>query len=295
MVRILRRELLVPDTHLLVVEAPQVARKVQPGQFIMLRPDETGERIPLSVADFDREAGTVTSVFLEAGATTMKLAQLNAGDTLPTYMGPLGSPSEIALAGPLGEPGTVVCCGGCYGIGALLPIARAHKALGNRVISILEAHSEWLLYWREQHEAVADEVHLMTSDGTAGGQGLSFDLVRAWLGQGRRIDLVHAIGCTFMMERNNAVLPDDLPLRVALNPVMVDGTGMCGGCRCVVGGERKFACVDGPEFDGHAVDWPALLSRRKSYRAQEINALRRHESRGFLSSSAGSDNQGGPA
>jgi len=284
MYEILERRQLVPDTHLLTVRAPHVARKVEAGQFIILRPDENSERIPLSVADWDREAGTVTNIFLEAGATTMKLARLNAGDTLPTYMGPLGTPSAI-------EPvGTVVCCGGCYGLGAVYPIVRAHQAAGNRVITILEAHTEWLLYWVERHRALTDEVHLVTSDGTSGRKGLSFDVLRDLVAGGLHVDLVHAVGCTYMMQTNTLLaIEADLHIKVALNPVMVDGTGMCGGCRCSVDGQQKFACVDGPEFDGRVVDWERLQARRKSYRAHELATLRRFESRGFLSSSRGEE------
>lgn len=280
MYRIIEHRQLVPDTHLLTIEAPEVAKRAKAGQFVILRPDERSERIPLSIADWDPAAGTVTSVFLEAGATTMKLAGLQTGGTIPTYLGPLGTPSEIKPCG------TVVCCGGCYGIGALLPLVRAHKAVGNTVIAVLEAHSAWLLYWLDKHEAVADEVVVMTSDGTAGRKGLSFDYLAERLFAGEPIDQVHAVGCTFMMQRNSLVaLEHHLGIRVALNPVMVDGTGMCGGCRCAVGGERKFACVDGPEFDGVEVDWAGLVQRKQAYRHQEIENLRRHESRGFLGSS----------
>lgn len=286
MVRILERSDLVPDHHLLVVEAPQVARTVQPGQFVILRPDEQSERIPVSVSDFDREAGTVTCVFLEAGATTMKLARLNAGDTLPTFMGPLGTPSDVGPVGRDGGPGTVVCCGGCYGIGAVYPLVRAYKEAGNRVVSVLEAHSHWLLYWVDKHRAVADEVHVVTSDGSSGRKGLSFDLLQEWAAQKRPMHRIHAVGCTFMMSQATAAVESlDAEFKVALNPVMVDGTGMCGGCRCSVNGEKKFACVDGPEFDGRGVDWDGLVARRRAYRAQELAALRRHESRGFLLSS----------
>lgn len=281
MYQILERRLLVPDTHLLRVHAPHVARHVQAGQFIILRPDEQGERIPLSVAGWDREAGTVTCVFLEAGASTMGLARLSAGETLPTFQGPLGTPSAV-------EPvGTVVLCGGCYGIGALLPLARAHRAAGNRVVTVLEAHSQWQLYWVDEHRAACDQLHLVTSDGSSGVRGLSFDVVLDLLDTGQPVDLLQAVGCTFMMQRNSLLaIERAFSIRVALNPIMVDGTGMCGGCRCSVGGERKFACVDGPEFDGRKVDWDALVARRKSNREAELASLRRYESRGFLSSSA---------
>lgn len=287
MYEIIERRQLVPDTHVLTVHAPHVARKVQAGQFIILRPNEEGERIPLSVADWDREAGTVTNIFLEAGATTMELAKLNAGDTLPTYMGPLGTPSTIELGK------TAVVCGGCYGIGASYPIVRAYHEAGNPVLSLLEAHSTWLLYWVERHESVADRVYLSTSDGSRGRKGLSFDVLAELLDEGLEVGAVHAVGCTFMMQQHSLVAEHgDLNLKVALNPVMVDGTGMCGGCRCTVDGEQKFACVDGPEFDGRLVDWNKLQARRRSYTAQEVAALMRHESRGFLQSSGGQERHG---
>jgi ferredoxin--NADP+ reductase len=180
----------------------------------------------------------------------------------------------------------VVCLGGCYGIGALYPVARAHRDAGNHVVSILEAHTQWMLYWQERHQAVADEVYLATSDGSAGHRGLAFDLLQTMVETGRQVDQVYAVGCTFMMQSAARLAEDkDLSLKVALNTVMVDGTGMCGGCRCTVDGEPKFACVNGPEFDGRAVDWEVLLKRRRAYRAQEIASLRRYESRGHLLSS----------
>lgn len=272
MYRILKREVIVPNTHLLTVEAPKVAAKVQPGQFIILRPDEESERIPLSVADWDSEAGSVTSVFLEVGATTSKLARLNAGDTIPTYAGPLGRPAEI------GHYGTVVCCAGCYGIGAIYPIVRALKAQGNRVIAILEAHSEFLLYWEKRFAEASDTVITTTTDGTSGRRGLSDVPLKRLLASGEKVDRVITFGCTFIMQMNSELTRAyGIPTRVSLNPIMIDGTGMCGVCRCTVGGETKFACVDGPEFDGHAVDWKLLASRRRGYIEDEVQAIRSHE------------------
>ena len=280
MYEIVERRQIVPDHHVLTIRAPHVAAKVQPGQFIMLRGDEDGERVPLSVADFDREAGTVTSVFLEAGAATMKLARLETGGTIPTYMGPLGTASEVE------HVGTVVLMGGCYGIGALYPLARAHKEVGNHVIMISEAHSGWLLYWAEKFKPLVDEYHEMTSDGSTGERGLSFDKLAELLDAGLKPDLVYSIGCTFLMSTTAELAEQrDLNLKVSLNTVMVDGTGMCGGCRCLVDGGNKFACVDGPEFDGRAVDWEGLMARRRAYRPQEAATLRRLETTGRLASS----------
>ena len=272
MYKILRREMIIPNMHLLVVEAPHVARKVQAGQFIILRPDENGERIPLSVADWDRETGAVTSVFLEVGATTSKLARLHAGETIPTYAGPLGKPTEIDLYG------TVVCAGGCYGIGAIYPIIRALKRAGNRVIALIEAHSDFLLYWEDRIREVADLVYVTTTDGTKGEKGLSDVPLRRLIESGERIDRVITVGCTFIMQMNSEITrPYGIPTKVSLNPIMIDGTGMCGGCRCKVWGETKFACVDGPEFDGHAVDWKVLISRRRAYIDDETRAIRLRE------------------
>jgi ferredoxin--NADP+ reductase len=272
MYKILQREMIIPNMHILTVEAPHVARKVKAGQFIILRPDERGERIPLSVADWDRKTGAVTSVFLEVGTTTSKLARLNAGETIPTYAGPLGKPTEID------SYGTVICAGGCYGIGAIYPIIRALKEAGNRVIALIEAHSDFLLYWEDRLRQAADQVYVTTTDGTKGEKGLSDVPLRRLILSGERVDRVITIGCTFIMQMNSEITrPYGIPTKVALNPIMIDGTGMCGGCRCAVGGETKFACVDGPEFDGHAVDWKVLVNRRRAYTDDEITTMRLRE------------------
>jgi NAD(P)H-flavin reductase len=263
---IVEQRMLVPNLNVLTVHAPAVAQKIQPGQFIILRADDHGERMPLTVADWDREAGTVSCIFMQVGISTHKLAALQAGDTLPTYVGPLGRPLEMK------NFGTVVLSGGCYGIGSLYPAARELKAQGNKVIVVVEARSSFLLYWVEKFRAVADEVIVATFDGSRPGKkGEGPEVLRQFLASGKQtVDRIYAIGCTFMMYETARLTKEfNIKTIVSLNPIMIDGTGMCGACRVVVGGQTKFACVDGPDFDAHQIDWDLLLSRRKPYLAQE--------------------------
>jgi len=264
---VLKREPLAPNLQLLMVRAPVVASKIQPGQFVIVRADEQGERIPLTVADWDREEGWVSCVVMQVGTSTHKLGHLQAGDVLPTFVGPLGKPLE------LDRWGTVVCAGGCYGIGAIYPVARALKARGNRVISLVEGRSKFLLYWLDRLETVSDRILVSTKDRSIGDKEYCFGLVRNLLASGEQIDRVFAIGCTFMMsEMADATRPFGVNTVVSLNPIMIDGTGMCGACRVAVGGETKFACVDGPDFDAHQVDWDLLLARRKAYLGPETDS-----------------------
>ena len=266
---ILEQRMLVPNVNVLTVHAPAVARKIQPGQFIILRADEHSERIPLTVADWDREAGTVTCIFMQVGTSTQKLGAAKPGDRLPTFVGPLGHPMELE------NFGTVVLTGGCYGIGALYPAARKLKELGNTVIAMVEARGSFLLYWVDKYRPIADEVIISTFDGSKPGKKGEGPLHLAdLLASGRHVDRIFALGCTFMMyETAKATQPFGVKTIVSLNPIMIDGTGMCGACRVVVGGETKFACVDGPDFDAHQVDWELLLSRRKPYIESEAASL----------------------
>lgn len=269
-VTVVKREPLVPNLQLLTVRAPTVASKIQPGQFVILRADEHGERIPLTVADWDRDEGTVSCVFLQVGTSTYKLGNLNAGDRLATFVGPLGKALE------LDRQGTVLCAGGCYGIGSIYPIARALKEKGNRVISLIEGRSSFLLYWQERLEAVSDRVMIATRDGSLGEKNGYPNMVGTLLASGEDVDRVIAIGCTFMMyEMAETTRPFEVKTIVSLNPIMIDGTGMCGACRVLVGDETKFACVDGPDFDAHQVDWDLLLSRRKAYLGPETDSADR--------------------
>jgi NAD(P)H-flavin reductase len=267
---VLKREPLVPNLQLLTVRAPVVASKIQPGQFVIVRADEHGERVPLTVADWNREEGWVSVVFMQVGTSTYKLGHLKAGDVLPTFVGPLGKPLE------LDRWGTVVCAGGCYGIGSIYPVARALKEKGNRVIALIEGRSKFLLYWLDRLEAVSDRVLISTKDRSVGNNGYCPRLVEDLLASGEHVDRVIAIGCTFMMyEMAEATRPFAVKTIVSLNPIMIDGTGMCGACRVSVGGETKFACVDGPDFDAHQVDWDLLLARRKAYLGPETDSAER--------------------
>jgi NAD(P)H-flavin reductase len=272
--KILEKQELVPNIHLIKVEDPAVARKAKPGQFVIITVDEKGERIPLTIADWDREDGSITIVFMEVGTTTQRLALFNVGDSIYSLVGPLGIPTHIE------KFGTVVCVGGCYGIGAMMPIARAMKEAGNTVISVIEARSKYLLYWEEELKRVSDQVLVSIGDGSHAPERWIPDQVRSIIDRGGTIDLVIAFGCTYMMKLC-AETTKDLGIKtvVHLSSIMVDGTGMCGCCRVSVGGETKFACVDGPEFDGHLVDWDVLLARQRGYQEQEIQALQEWESR----------------
>lgn len=266
-VAVLAREPLAPNLQLLTVRAPLVASKIQPGQFVIIRADEYAERIPLTVADWDREKGTVSCVFMQVGTSTYKLGRLKAGDVVPTFVGPLGKPLE------LDRWGTVVVAGGCYGIGSIYPVARALKEKGNRVISLIEGRSKFLLYWLDKLEAASDRVVVSTRDRSMGTSVDGPNAVKDLIGSGERIDRVIAIGCTFMMyQMAEATRPFAVKTIVSLNPIMIDGTGMCGACRVSVAGETKFACVDGPDFDGHQVDWGLLLTRRKAYLGPETDS-----------------------
>jgi ferredoxin--NADP+ reductase len=270
MYEVIERRMIVPNLHTFTVKAPDVAEAVEPGNFVILRPDEYGERIPLSVADWDREAGTITSIFMQVGGTTAKLARLKAGDSIPTCAGPLGKETEIK------DYGTVLCIGGCYGIGSIYPVARALKEAGNRVYTILEARSSFLLYWQDKFSEVSDRVIEITRDGTAGYKGHVSRLSEILALEKIEPDLIIVNGCTFLMMKASSVTePLAVKTIVNMNPIMIDGTGMCGVCRLTVGGEVKFACVDGPDFDGHAIDWQEFLKRRQTYNPEEVQPVRK--------------------
>ena len=268
MPRILDRRRLVPNLHLIEVEAPEVARKCRPGQFVILMPDERGERIPLSISDWSVERGSVTSVFLTVGTSTQKLARLAPGDEIPVFVGPLGRPSDIE------NFGTVLLAGGCFGIGAIYPLARALKAAGNRVLTVIDVKASYLLYWEERFRAVSDRVIIASRDTALDSKNYVPAKITEILAAEPKVDRVVAIGCTYLMYTCAAATkPLGIKTVVSLNPIMVDGTGMCGACRCTAGGRTKFACVDGPDFDGHEVVWEELFKRRKSYFDDEIRSL----------------------
>ncbi len=264
MYKILEKQGLVPNIHLFKILAPEVSRKARPGQFVVIRIDERGERIPLTIADWDSEEGSVTIVFMEVGTTTHRLATLKAGDFLANFIGPLGVPAEI------GKFGTVVCIAGGFAVAVIMPIARELREQGNKVISILGARSKDLLFWEDELRRVSDELIITTDDGSYGHKGVVTEPLKDLLQNGNRIDRVIAIGPSVMMKFcAKTTQPFGVRTIVSLNPIMVDGTGMCGCCRVSVGGVTRFACVDGPDFDGHKVDWDLLLARQRIYIDEE--------------------------
>ena len=265
MYRILKKQELSPGILEYDIEAPRVAKKALPGQFIVLRVNEEGERVPLTIADFDRERGIVTILFQVVGASTDLLASLKEGDSILDFVGPLGQPSELS-----DHMGTVVFVGGGIGVAPVYPIARAAHELGNKVISILGAKTKDILIFEDRMRAISDEVLITTDDGSYGIKGFGTNAIEELVKRGEKIDQVTAIGPGVMMKSvAEATRPYGIKTIVSLNPIMVDGTGMCGGCRVQVGEEMKFACVDGPEFDGHLVDFQGLMARGRMYRTQE--------------------------
>jgi ferredoxin--NADP+ reductase len=267
--RIVEKQDLAPAISQYEVDAPHVARKARAGQFVIIRIDETGERIPLTIADHNAARGTVTLVVQEVGKTTAQLAALEAGDSLATVAGPLGHPTEIAAYGK------VICVGGGVGIAPIFPIARALREAGNRVVSIIGARSRDLLFWEDRMRSVSDELIVCTDDGSYGRPGLVTEPLSELLErQPGEFAHIWAIGPAVMMKFvSRTTEPFRVPTTVSLNTVMIDGTGMCGGCRVVAKGGAQFVCVDGPEFDGWQVDWDLLLSRLQYYRPQEQEAM----------------------
>jgi ferredoxin--NADP+ reductase len=269
MYKILACRMIVPNMHILTIEAPIIARQVQPGQFIILRAEEEGERIPLSVSDWDRARGNITTIFMNIGSTTSRLSQLVSGSYIPTVVGPLGNAAEME------HFGTVLLIGGCYGIGSLYPHARALKEQGNRVLVVLEARSSYLFYWEDRYRVLVDKVMHITRDGSRGLKGHVGRIPEIITAMNEPVDRVIINGCTFCLKRgSDATRGLGIKTMVDLNPIMIDGTGMCGVCRVSVGGTTKFACVQGPDFDGHEVDWAELAQRRKSYMSEEVIPLR---------------------
>jgi len=269
MYRIIENNMLVPNLHLATVYAPEIALAVKPGQFIILRAEEEGERIPLTVSDWDIDKGTVTLIYLNIGRTTQKLASLAAGEEIPTLVGPLGNAMEIE------HFGNVMCIGGCYGIGSIYPIARALKEKGNQVTIVIEARSSYLLYWQEKLKSVAEKLFVITRDGTRGITGHIGNLPKIINALSAPVDRIIINGCNYLMMRGSQESqPLNIRTIVSLNTLMIDGTGMCGVCRLTVNSSTKFACVDGPHFDGHEVNWEELAQRRKAYLSEEVQTLR---------------------
>jgi len=270
--KIIKKQELVPTIYLMDVSAPRIARKAQPGQFVILRIDENGERLPLTIADFDRKKGTITMIFQAVGKTTTHLSTLGIGDELLDFIGPLGNPAHIE------NMGTVILVGGGVGVAPIFPQARAFKEAGNKVISIIGARSANLLLWEDRMRENSDELHITTDDGTKGHHGFVTDIVKKILESGIKVDRVVAIGPPVMMRAVAGVTrPFNVKTIVSLNSIMVDGTGMCGACRVLVGNETKFACVDGPEFDAHLVDFTLLMNRLSIYQPEEKLAFEKYK------------------
>ncbi len=274
MFTIVRRKEMADGTVILnEIEAPLIARKALPGQFVILRAGETGERIPLTMADSDPERGTITIIYMVVGRSTAHFKTLQEGDGFLDVIGPLGRPTDIERVG------TAVCVGGGTGVAVLHPIARALKEAGNRIISILGARSTTMLILEQEIEAVSDELSICTDDGTRGHHGFVTDVLAERLAL-ETPGLVVAIGPVPMMKAVCEITrPLEVKTLVSLNPIMIDGTGMCGGCRVSVGGKNRFACVDGPEFDGHAVDFDQLLQRLHAYEREERESMAQHDCR----------------
>jgi len=266
--KIISKSLLAPGITKFEIEAPLIAKKARAGQFVVVRVREEGERIPLTVVDTDPNRGTVTLVVLEAGWTTKLLSSLEPGEEILNCVGPLGNPTEIK------HYGTVACVGGGVGIACLYPVARAFKEAGNRVLTLIGARTAKLLIFEHELEKYSDRMWVATDDGSKGFKGFVHELLKTVLESGEKPDLVHTVGPVLMMKAVAEVTRSyGIKTVASLNPIMVDGTGMCGSCRVEVGGKMKFACVDGPEFDAHLVDFDLLLARNRRYLEEEKKAM----------------------
>ena len=271
--KILEKRQLSANVFQMKIEAPLIAQERKAGQFIILMVDQDfGERIPLTIADADPVAGTVTIIFQTVGASTQKLSQFNAGDMIPAVLGPLGRPTEIHQPKD-GKPGRIVCVGGGIGVAPMHPIAQAMKAAGNDVTIIMGARTKELIVMEEEMRAIAgDKLILMTDDGSSGRKGLVTEPLKE-LCEAGAVDEVIAIGPPIMMKFcAKTTEPYGVKTIASLNTIMIDGTGMCGGCRVTVGGETKFVCVDGPEFDAHQVDWDLMSKRMAAFKPEEAKA-----------------------
>jgi ferredoxin/flavodoxin---NADP+ reductase len=267
---ILEKHSLSKNVKMVVVEAPLIAGKAQPGQFVIVRTDERSERIPLTIADFNARAGVITLIIQEVGKSTKQMGRLKVGEGFQNLAGPLGYPTEIE------NYGTVALVGGGIGVAPLFPITRALKQAGNRVISIIGARNKSLLFWEKRMWRNSDELIVCTDDGSAGRHSNVVQPLQEILSSGEKIDHVWAIGpAIMMMKASEATRPFGVPTVVSLNTVMIDGTGMCGGCRVMLSRGPQFVCIDGPEFDGHQVNWDNMLERLSFYRQEEKEALER--------------------
>ena len=268
MAKILEKRLIrLPDVYYYKIEAPLIAKKARPGQFVIVRLHDHGERIPLSLADINPDEGTISLIVMAVGKTTSEMSTFRQGDDILDLCGPLGQPTQIE------KVGKVVLVGGGFGVAPLYPIAKAFKSAGNEVVTIMGARSSDLLIYESELTKVSDAVVITTNDGSKGIRGMVTDALQQEL-EKNTADLVMAVGPAVMMQSVcNTTKPFGVKTTVSLNPIMVDGTGMCGGCRVTVNGKTMFACADGPEFDGHEVDWEILMSRQKKYSRQERDSF----------------------
>jgi len=268
MAKIIRKKLIRdPDIFYYKLEAPLIAAKAKPGQFVIVRLSKNGERIPLSLADINPAEGTISLIVMSVGKTTHKMSTFNSGEEILDVCGPLGQPTHIE------KVGRVILAGGGFGAAPLYPIARAFKAAGNEIISIVGARSKDLLIYEAELQGVSDRLMITTDDGSKGIKGLVTAVLRQMLEQ-EHVDLIVSVGPpVMMMYVSRTSEPFGVKTIVSLNPIMIDGTGMCGGCRVLVGGKTRFACTDGPEFDGHQVDWDILMNRQKMYVSEEIRSF----------------------
>lgn len=268
MFKLMEKKSLAHDVYSMEVEAPYIASRTMPGQFVIIKINEEGERIPLTIADNHPERGTITLIFQEVGKSTMQMGAMSAGEYLGDVVGPLGVPSHIR------KLDLVVCIGGGIGIAPVHPIARGFKEAGSKVISILGSRSKDLLIMEEEMGKASSELLICTDDGSYGSKGFVTNVLEDLINNGSPIDLVVAIGPVPMMEAVcKLTKPYEIETMVSLNPIMVDGTGMCGACRVTVGGETRFVCVDGPDFDGHQVDFGELKLRQRMYLKEEREAI----------------------
>ena len=262
------KEILAPKEYDIWVDAPKVASHAQPGQFVVIRTNSRGERIPLTIADYNKERGQIRLIFQVVGKTTREFADLKVGESLSDILGPLGTPSDVK------KFGTVLMIGGGVGIAALFPIIRALKEAGNRVITILGGRSSDLVIMKDECRKYSDELIITTDDGSEGIKGVVTDAMKMLNERGEKIDQSWAIGPAIMMKFASITAKElNIPIFVSLNPIMIDGTGMCGGCRVTIHDQIRFACVDGPEFDGWGVNWTEFMNRLKQYRDEEKMSL----------------------
>ena len=269
MYEIVTKETVAPNIIHMKFKAPKIASSAKPGQFVIIRVDEKGERIPMGLAGWDEKEGTVDIVFYVLGTSTAKLSTMCEGDSLANIAGPLGKPSEIE------NFGRVICACGCFGVGPSLPLVKALKEKGNYVITVVEGRGPDFVFWTDRLGEFSDEVHVVTGCGKT---AWANDFIEQELQSGKKINRIFAHGCPFMMKvSSDASRAAGVDTTVSLTPIMVDGTGMCGACRVEVGGETKLACVDGPEFDGHLVNYDLLTQRLSSFREEEREAMMLHE------------------